>query len=102
MPHAPACTDAGPPCAPGSLKAKHRAPLGPCKYLSEDVRARALRRNAQAYWPFHKAFCRRNDFADCLEAADPRFAAWLRRHGKQAVLGDGERFGSSLNGAGGR
>ncbi|KAG2496941.1 hypothetical protein HYH03_004947 [Edaphochlamys debaryana] len=44
----------------------------------------------KAYYPVHRAFCRRNDFADALEEADPRFSAFLRRHGKQAVLGDAE------------
>jgi hypothetical protein len=43
----------------------------------------------QAYWPFHRAACRRNEFADAIEASEPAFAAWMRRHGKQAVLGDG-------------
>ena len=44
----------------------------------------------QAYWPFHKPHCRRNEFADAMEEQDPRFAAWMRRHGKQAVLKDDE------------
>ncbi|PNH12039.1 hypothetical protein TSOC_001052 [Tetrabaena socialis] len=37
----------------------------------------------------HK-FCRRNEFADVLEEGDPRFAGWLRQHGKQAIIGDAE------------
>ena len=44
----------------------------------------------QAYWPFHRSACRPNDFADAVEAEDPRFSAWLRRHGRQAALRDGE------------
>ncbi len=44
----------------------------------------------QAYWPFHKASCQRNEFADVAEAAEPKFAAWMRRHGKLAVLQDDE------------
>jgi len=45
---------------------------------------------AQAYWPFHKASCQRNEFADMAEAAEPKFAAWMRRHRKLAVLQDDE------------
>ncbi|GIL50958.1 hypothetical protein Vafri_7032 [Volvox africanus] len=44
----------------------------------------------KAYWPFHRDGCKRNEFADAMEESDPRFAAWLRRHGKQAILGDAE------------
>ncbi|KAG2432003.1 hypothetical protein HYH02_013074 [Chlamydomonas schloesseri] len=46
----------------------------------------------KAYWPFHRQHCRRNEFADVVEqgGGDTRFAAWLRRHGKQAVIGDAE------------
>lgn len=40
----------------------------------------------QAYWPFHKSACRRNDFADAIEHQEPQFAAWMRKHGKLAVL----------------
>ena len=40
----------------------------------------------KAYWPFHRAWCRRNDFADAIEANEPKFARWMRKHGKQAVL----------------
>ena len=43
----------------------------------------------RAYWPFHKEWCRRNDFADAVEASEPKFARWMRKHGKQAVLKDG-------------
>jgi hypothetical protein len=43
----------------------------------------------KTYWPFHKAFCRRNDFADATEGTEPKFARWMRNHGKQAVLKDG-------------
>lgn len=44
----------------------------------------------QAYWPFHKTQCRRNEFADAIEEREPKFAAWMRSHGKQAVLKDDE------------
>lgn len=27
--------------------------------------------------------CQRNEFADAIEAAEPKFAAFLRKHGKQ-------------------
>ena len=43
----------------------------------------------RAYWPFHKSWCRRNDFADVVERTEPKFARWMRAHGKQAVLKDG-------------
>ena len=45
----------------------------------------------RAYWPFHKQWCRRNDFADAVERHEPKFARWMRKHGKQAVLKDGGR-----------
>lgn len=45
----------------------------------------------KTYWPFHKAFCRKNDFADATEGTEPKFARWMRSHGKQAVLKDGEK-----------
>ncbi|CAL6362935.1 unnamed protein product [Bathycoccus prasinos] len=44
----------------------------------------------KTYWPFHKAFCRKNDFADATEGTEPKFARWMRSHGKQAVLKDDE------------
>lgn len=44
----------------------------------------------KAYWPFHREWCRRNDFADALEKTEPKFAKFLRKHGKQAVLKDDE------------
>ena len=44
----------------------------------------------QSYWPFHRAWCRSNEFADAIEATEPRFARWMRKHGKQAVLKDDE------------
>jgi len=44
----------------------------------------------QAYWPFHKIQCRRNEFADAIEEAEPKFARWMRAHGKLAVLKDDE------------
>jgi len=43
----------------------------------------------KAYWPFHKEWCTRNDFADLIEKQEPKFAKWMRKHGKQAVLKDG-------------
>ena len=49
-----------------------------------------LRLRAQAYWPFHKPECRRNEFADATEASEPKFANWMRKHGKLAVLKDDE------------
>ncbi|UPR05069.1 hypothetical protein HOP50_19g84160 [Chloropicon primus] len=55
------------------------------------------------YWPFHKSVCRRNDFADALEGSEPKFASWMRKHGKIAVLKDDEvdrleRAGQACNG----
>jgi hypothetical protein len=44
----------------------------------------------KAYWPFHRAWCRSNEFADSLEATEPRFARWMRKHHKVAVLKDDE------------
>jgi len=44
----------------------------------------------QAYWPFHKTQCRRNEFADLVEESEPKFAHWMRSHGKLAVLKDDE------------
>ena len=44
----------------------------------------------KTYWPFHRAFCRKNEFADATEGTEPKFARWMRSHGKQAVLKDGE------------
>ena len=38
----------------------------------------------------HKPECRSNEFADAVEEKEPKFAAWLRQHGKQAVLKDEE------------
>ena len=34
--------------------------------------------------------CRRNEIADAVEDSDAKFATWLRKHGKQAVLKDDE------------
>lgn len=48
------------------------------------------RKCQKAYWPFHKEFCRRNDFADMIEQDEPKFARFIRRHGKVAVLKDDE------------
>ena len=47
------------------------------------------RKCQKAYWPFHREWCRRNDFADEIERTQPKFARFLRKHGKQAVLKDG-------------
>lgn len=44
----------------------------------------------QAYWPIHKPECQRNEFADVVEGSDPKFARWMRQHGKLAVLKDDE------------
>jgi len=44
----------------------------------------------RSHWPFHKAACTRNEFADMIEEGDQKFATWLRAHGKQAVLKDDE------------
>jgi hypothetical protein len=44
----------------------------------------------QVYWPFHRDECSRNEFADCIEDAEPAFAKWMRKHGKLAVLKDDE------------
>lgn len=44
----------------------------------------------QAYWPFHRDECHRNEFADCMENTEPAFAQWMRKHGKLAVLKDEE------------
>ena len=34
--------------------------------------------------------CKRNEFADAIEEAEPKFANWMRKHGKMAVLKDDE------------
>ncbi|KAL4532079.1 hypothetical protein Ndes2437B_g02505 [Nannochloris sp. 'desiccata'] len=44
----------------------------------------------KAYWPFHKSECRCNEFADIIEESEPKFARWMRSHGKLAVLKDDE------------
>lgn len=44
----------------------------------------------QAYWPFHKANCQRNEFADLTETSEPKFSRWMRKHQKLAVLKDDE------------
>lgn len=49
------------------------------------------RKCQRAYWPFHKEWCRQNDFADAAEKTEPKFARWMRKHGKMAVLKDGAR-----------
>lgn len=46
--------------------------------------------HVQAYWPFHKTACNRNEFADSVEDVEPKFASWMRSHGKLAVLKDDE------------
>lgn len=58
----------------------------------------------QAYWPYHRLSCHRNEFADAVEAAEPKFASWMRGHGKLAVLKDDEvdrleRAGAATMGA---
>ena len=59
----------------------------------------------QAYWPFHRTQCKRNEFADSIEESEPKFAKWMRKHGKQAVLKDDEvdrleRAGQAASGPG--
>ncbi|KAK9820242.1 hypothetical protein WJX72_007885 [[Myrmecia] bisecta] len=44
----------------------------------------------KAYWPFHQVYCKRNEFADLVESSEPKFARWMRKHGKMAVLKDNE------------
>eukprot|EP00798_Chlamydomonas_sp_ICE-L_P006593 gene6593-3248_t len=44
----------------------------------------------KAYWPFHRSDCKKNEFADAVEQSDPKFAKWMRKHGKLAVLKDDE------------
>ena len=58
----------------------------------------------RSYWPFHKSACAANDFADALEHTEPRFARWMRKHGKVAVLKDDEvdRLERKVRGRGGR
>ena len=34
--------------------------------------------------------CHKNEFADAVEEAEPKFAGWMRSHGKLAVLKDDE------------
>lgn len=46
--------------------------------------------DTQAYWPFHRMSCHKNEFADAVEEAEPKFAGWMRSHGKLAVLKDDE------------
>ena len=38
----------------------------------------------------------KNEFADALDEAEPKFAAWMRKHGKQATLRDDEVDRSAL------
>jgi hypothetical protein len=35
----------------------------------------------KAQWPFHRDICKKNEFADALEATEPQLAAWMRQHG---------------------
>lgn len=51
------------------------------------------RKCQKAYWPFHREWCHKNDFADHVEKSQPKFARFLRKHGKQAVLKDGASSG---------
>ena len=59
-------------------------------YLSLPVYDSKELSGVQAYWPFHKPECKRNEFADAIQEKEPKFAAWMRKHGKQAVLKDDE------------
>jgi len=43
-----------------------------------------------AYWPLHKPECKVNEFADIIESTEPKFATWMRNHGKLAQLKDDE------------
>ncbi len=54
------------------------------------LRGRSPSSVLQAYWPFHKAICYRNEFADATQASEPKFAQWMRKHQKMAVLKDDE------------
>jgi hypothetical protein len=36
----------------------------------------------KAYWPFHRDLCKGNEFADAVEASEPKFAKWMRDHGE--------------------
>ena len=56
----------------------------------EILRRRSSSSLLQAYWPFHKAICYRNEFADATQASEPKFAQWMRKHQKMAVLKDDE------------
>lgn len=58
--------------------------------LAARARSRSSAAPAQSYWPFHRAWCRSNEFADAVEATEPRFARWMRKHHKIAVLKDDE------------
>lgn len=40
------------------------------------------------YEPFRKRWCKQNQFADAMENDDPKFAEWMRKHGRQAVIRD--------------
>lgn len=44
------------------------------------------------YEPFHRRWCRQNQFADASERDDPKFAEWLRKHGRQAVIRDDDVY----------
>jgi len=79
---------------PETLEAKECANCGATDGLGKCSRCHSAYfcsvKCQKAYWPFHKDICRRNDFADALEATEPKFARWMRKHGKQAVLRDDE------------
>lgn len=44
------------------------------------------------YEPFHKRWCKQNQFADAVEKDDPKFAEWMRAHGRQAVIRDDDVY----------
>eukprot|EP00887_Chlorella_sp_A99_P001899 scaffold18.g1899.t1 len=74
--------------------------------ITYDSRAgKGEERQQMAYWPFHKTQCKRNEFADLAEESEPKFARWMRSHGKLAVLKDDEvdrleRAGAATTGPG--
>lgn len=55
-----------------------------CMFAMCCVTARAVGACMQSFWPFHRVYCKANEFADAIEAQEPKFAAFLRKHGKQA------------------
>jgi len=82
--------------SPGAF-AHHSGPAANCGERGDLLRCSRCRsvyfcsRECQtSFWPLHRSECRGNEFADAVESQDPKFAAWMRRHGRQAVLKDDE------------